>query len=135
VSCGNPHETPCQEVLNALFIFLDNEIEDANLHHAIEVHLQECTPCQLQKEYESQVLQLMKAMLGRSCSETAPEELVDRIFQQNEALADQMMALQQSQMGMQTQYYSEFTHTEITVDGVTQIIQTSHEIRRDFPLQ
>ena len=30
MSCGNPHETPCHDILHALVLFVDHEIEDQN---------------------------------------------------------------------------------------------------------
>jgi mycothiol system anti-sigma-R factor len=61
MSCGNPHETPCTEVLDAVYSYLDGEIDD-HQRALIVQHLDECGPCLQQ--------------LHRSCAcESAPEQL------------------------------------------------------------
>ena len=44
MSCGNPHETPCTEVLDRVYWYLDGEISDADCE-SIRQHLDECGPC------------------------------------------------------------------------------------------
>ena len=75
MSCGNPHSTPCPEVLSWVYDFLDGEIDDQ--HRAIVVaHLDECPPCLQQYSLEKMV----KALVQRSCcQETAPAELRVRV--------------------------------------------------------
>ncbi|MSV75086.1 MAG: mycothiol system anti-sigma-R factor, partial [Actinobacteria bacterium] len=34
MSCGNPHATPCTEVLSLLYVYIDEEIDEV---HRIEV--------------------------------------------------------------------------------------------------
>jgi hypothetical protein len=70
-------------------------------------------------------------LLTRSCFETAPTELHDRIHSQLSALEAQIIA--QQGFVAQTEIFTQYSRTEITVDGETQIIETTHEIRRDFP--
>ncbi|MEI6868122.1 MAG: zf-HC2 domain-containing protein [Actinomycetes bacterium] len=135
MSCGGPHQTPCEEIMAAMLLFLDNEIADGNQLQAVKVHLQECPPCEGVIANERAGLELLQSLLNRSCCETAPEELFAKIFDQTQMLADQMIAMHNSQFIGQTQFFAEYSRTEITVDGVTQIIETSHEIRRDFPIE
>jgi len=52
MSCGEIHETPCVDVLNAVDLLIDGEIEEASQVRAIEVHLQECPPCQSEMDHE-----------------------------------------------------------------------------------
>ncbi len=132
MSCGNPHQTSCEEILNAMFIFLDHEIEDAHQYQAFEIHFQECPPCMGTMVQERQALSLIQSLLNRSCQEVAPEELINRIHEQTQALAAEMNSMQQGSLPTETHFISGYTRTEISVDGVTQIIETSHEIRRDF---
>jgi len=132
MSCGNPHETSCEEILNAMFIFLDHEIEDVHQYQAFELHFQECPPCQGTKLQEQKALSLIQSLLSRSCQEVAPEDLLNRIHEQTQALAEEMNSMHQASLPIETQVISGYTRTEISVDGVTQIIETSHEIRRDF---
>ncbi len=141
MSCGGPHETPCHDVMHALVLFIDNELQDSGQVQALNIHFQECPPCKGTLEQEKAALSLLQSLLGRSCQEAAPEDLKAKIFAQTEELAAQMNLLYQNQIGAgqfgagqfgTSQFFSEYTRTEITVDGVTQIIETSHEIRGDF---
>jgi hypothetical protein len=55
----------------------------------------------------------------------------------HERVADQIRELGARELSgfTQTEIITQYRRTEITVDGATQIeIETSHEIRRDFPL-
>ena len=45
MSCGNPHETPCSEVLDRVYWYLDGEMSADDCDH-IRQHLDECGPCQ-----------------------------------------------------------------------------------------
>jgi len=44
MSCGNPHEVPCTEVLAMVYSYIDGEMEDSS---SVEIreHLDECGPC------------------------------------------------------------------------------------------
>jgi mycothiol system anti-sigma-R factor len=76
VSCGDPHDTDCREVLDRVFEFLDGELADLDVSR-IEQHLDECGPCL--KQYDLDVA--LKALLRRSCvCEQAPEELRQKIM-------------------------------------------------------
>jgi mycothiol system anti-sigma-R factor len=71
MSCGEPHETDCSEVLAAVYHFLDGEITDAR-KHVIREHLDECAPCLRQFGIEQEV----KALVARCCgADRAPEAL------------------------------------------------------------
>ena len=74
MSCGGHHETPCDEVLQRVYFFIDNELDGASKGQ-IQQHLDECGPCL----DEVAVERLVKALIGRSCSETAPAELRQRV--------------------------------------------------------
>ena len=75
MSCGKHHDTPCSEVIESVWVYLDGEI-DADQCVTIKVHLDECSPCLRQYGIEQEV----KALVARSCgSEDAPGELKDRI--------------------------------------------------------
>ena len=68
------HPTDCSEVLGRVFFFLDNELEQADLAD-IQHHLDECGPCLARYNLERTV----KAIVARSCSESAPEDLRERV--------------------------------------------------------
>ena len=84
MSCGNPHETPCAEVLDRVYEFIDGEITDGEKRHAIKHHLDECGPCLAEFGLEEQV----KAIVKRSCSDPAPAELRAKVLQHIAAARD-----------------------------------------------
>jgi mycothiol system anti-sigma-R factor len=111
MSCGNPHQTPCTDVLHSLFLFIDGEIEDQQVSHAIEIHLSECPPCADEQAAEHR----FRKLLSRSCTETAPKELRQRITSD---LTAQSISWSQT-----------ITYTEISTDT---FIQTHVEIRESY---
>jgi mycothiol system anti-sigma-R factor len=76
VSCGKEHETPCGEVLQRVFEYLDGEMAELDCAK-IQAHLEECARC-LDAYHQDE---LLKAIVRRSCAcETAPEDLRSRIL-------------------------------------------------------
>ena len=76
MSCGNPHATPCPEVLSLVYDYLDGEIDDER-RAEVRAHLEECPPCLQQYSLE----QMVKALVHRSCcQDTAPTELRVRVI-------------------------------------------------------
>jgi mycothiol system anti-sigma-R factor len=75
MSCGDPHATPCSEVLEKVYLYLDGEAEHED-HDHIRIHLDECSPCLRKYGLE----QAVKALVARSCSEQAPVELRERVM-------------------------------------------------------
>jgi mycothiol system anti-sigma-R factor len=76
MSCGNHHETPCSEVLEKVYVYLDNEIGDEDCAK-IRQHLEECGPCLRQYGLD----QAVKALVARSCGcDLAPEELRGKVL-------------------------------------------------------
>ncbi len=76
MSCGEPHETPCSEVLEAVYLYLDGE-QDAGHREKVRIHLDECAPCLRQYGLE----QAVKSLVARSCgSDHAPTDLKDRVL-------------------------------------------------------
>lgn len=75
MSCGDPHETDCREVLEEVYLYLDLECANER-RETIRAHLDECSPCLREYGIEQDV----KALVGRCCGdETAPEELRERL--------------------------------------------------------
>jgi mycothiol system anti-sigma-R factor len=64
----------CADYLERIVYFLDNELDEADCS-AVRVHLDECGPC-LEK-YDLQ--RTVKSVIARSCSESAPDELRERV--------------------------------------------------------
>jgi mycothiol system anti-sigma-R factor len=76
MSCGNPHETKCSEVLSRVYEYLDGELGEHDVAK-IRQHLEECRPCLSQYDLDL----ALKALLRRSCGcEAAPEDLRTRIM-------------------------------------------------------
>ena len=75
MSCGDPHETDCREVLAEVYFYLDLECTD-DRRTLIRDHLDECSPCLREYGIEQEV----KALVARCCgSELAPSELKQRL--------------------------------------------------------
>lgn len=78
MSCGNPHATPCTEVLSLIYVYIDDEIDEV---HRIEVttHLGECPPCVESYTVERR----FKARLRDAClAEHVPDQVRSRIMAQ-----------------------------------------------------
>jgi mycothiol system anti-sigma-R factor len=64
----------CADFLERIVYFLDNELDEADVAD-VRVHLDECAPCL--QNYDLQ--RTVKALVARSCHETAPETLRQRV--------------------------------------------------------
>jgi mycothiol system anti-sigma-R factor len=77
MSCGEPHETDCAEILERVYVFLDHEMVDGPPAYAlVEEHLDECAPCLRKYDLE----RVVKELVARSCLEHAPVELRRRVL-------------------------------------------------------
>jgi mycothiol system anti-sigma-R factor len=81
VSCGKPHETPCSEVLDRVYEYLDGELDRERMH-VIKDHLEECSPCLAEFGLEDAV----KAIVKRSCLDHAPADLRSKVMRRIEAV-------------------------------------------------
>jgi mycothiol system anti-sigma-R factor len=75
MSCGHPHEDNCASVLEHVYEYIDREMADDDIA-TIKEHLEDCTPCLAEYGLE----QAVKALVHRSCCETAPEELRAKVL-------------------------------------------------------
>lgn len=76
MSCGDPHEVRCSEVLDRVYWYLDGEISDADCE-TIRQHLDECGPCLREFGLEEAV----KRLIAKHCGcDTAPSELRDKVL-------------------------------------------------------
>ncbi|GAA4072660.1 mycothiol system anti-sigma-R factor [Nonomuraea sp. NPDC050663] len=81
MSCGDPHDKDCREVLDLVYNYLDGELDDSSSDE-IRVHLDECSPCL--KEYDLD--KAVKALVAKHCGcDPVPADLrakvLDRINQ------------------------------------------------------
>ena len=74
MSCGEPHETDCAEVLAEVWLFLDHECDPAR-RALLEQHLDECRPCLAEYGLDEK----LKKLLATKCAEAAPAGLKDRL--------------------------------------------------------
>ena len=75
MSCGDPHDVDCTEVIRQVYLYLDGEI-DENGKAEVREHLDECIPCLQEYGIEQEV----KALVARCCGgDTAPSELKERL--------------------------------------------------------
>ncbi len=120
---------PCDKCCESLVLFIDNEIDDSATFNEIAFHLQDCQGCRGEMESQRAALNLIQSLLTRSCCESAPSSLQEQI-----ALRLAQLANQETLASSQSEIITQYRRTEITIDGQTSIeIETSHEIRRDFP--
>lgn len=76
MSCGDPHDTDCSQVLAAVYLYLDGE-QDGEHHQQVRLHLDECAPCLRQYGLEHAV----KALVARCCgSDPVPADLRERVL-------------------------------------------------------
>ena len=75
MSCGDPHETDCSQVLAELWQFLDNEC-NRERRELLQRHLDECGPCLQEYGLDEH----LKALLARKCrGDHAPDALKQRL--------------------------------------------------------
>lgn len=75
MSCGHPHDDDCSSVLDHVYEYIDHEMADDDLA-TVKQHLEECSPCLAEYGLE----QAVKALVHRSCCETAPNELRAKVL-------------------------------------------------------
>ena len=78
MSCGEPHETDCAEVLAEVWLFLDHECDEGR-RRLLAQHLDECEPCLSEYGIDEKLKRLLAAKCG---GEHAPAGLKDRLRQQ-----------------------------------------------------
>ena len=119
MSCGNHHQLPCTEVLHAVVLYIDHEIDNAADLQAIELHIQECPPCAERAAHEALLNQQLKGLLNRSCREEASEQLRSNVN----------AIIRQSSGQGYVQRSQSISYTEITADS---FMHTRIEIHEQF---
>lgn len=73
---SSPCEGPdCEQALENLYLFIDREIDTASCAE-IQTHIDECTTCLSEYDLE----RVVKSLVSRSCSETAPDPLREKVL-------------------------------------------------------
>jgi mycothiol system anti-sigma-R factor len=76
MSCGKPHETPCTEVLEQVYWYLDGQVSEEDCEH-IRQHLDECGPCLREFGLEEAV----KRLVAKHCGcDPVPSELRSKVL-------------------------------------------------------
>jgi mycothiol system anti-sigma-R factor len=76
MSCGNPHEVPCSEVLDRVYSYLDGEMDQVS-YAQVKVHLDECGPCLREFGLEEAV----KKLVAKHCGcDPVPSELRGKVL-------------------------------------------------------
>lgn len=70
----DPTSADCVDFLERIVRLIDNELEDGDCA-VVRAHIDSCSPCL--ERYDLQ--RTVKAVVARSCGETAPEELRARV--------------------------------------------------------
>lgn len=71
MSCGQAHELPCEQIVAAVYFYLDGE--DCQItRELIGVHLGECAPCNEEYSLENRLKSLIAQAFS---SDIAPQEL------------------------------------------------------------
>jgi mycothiol system anti-sigma-R factor len=79
------HELDCSDVVEAVYLYIDGELSGEVIDN-IRSHLDECSPCLREYGIEQDV----KALIARSCCETAPAELRASIVSRLEIVRAEM---------------------------------------------
>jgi mycothiol system anti-sigma-R factor len=82
MSCGNPHETPCSEVLARVYSYLDGQLEAGSLAQ-VRQHLDECAPCLREYGLEEAVKRLVHKHCGH---EDVPSGLRNKVLTRIQAV-------------------------------------------------
>jgi mycothiol system anti-sigma-R factor len=88
MSCGNPHDMPCSEVLDRVYSYLDGEMDQVS-YAEIKVHLHECGPCLREYGLEEAVKRLVHKHCGH---EQVPADLRAKVLTRIEAVRAQIEA-------------------------------------------
>ncbi|MTE20928.1 mycothiol system anti-sigma-R factor [Streptomyces sp. TRM43335] len=76
MSCGEPHETDCAEVLDHLYEYLDREMPEGD-RAKFEQHFDECSPCLEKYGLEQAVKKLVKRCCGH---DAVPTDLRSKVM-------------------------------------------------------
>lgn len=121
MSCGNKHETPCNEVLSSVALLIDGEIHEVSQIHSFEVHFEECSPCREEMEHERLMHHMLHEILTRSCHENAPQELHDQIAYQlaafKQGAPDFVTEFRRTEISIQVDEFGIIEHHEITIES------------------
>ncbi|GII34566.1 mycothiol system anti-sigma-R factor [Planotetraspora mira] len=86
MSCGNHHETPCTDVLDRIYSYLDGELDEHGCAD-IRQHLDECHSCLEEYGLEKVVKQLVAKHCG---CDPVPDDLRAKVMGRIEQVRAQL---------------------------------------------
>ncbi|GIH65953.1 MULTISPECIES: mycothiol system anti-sigma-R factor [Microbispora] len=86
MSCGKHHDTPCSEVLDRVYTYLDGELDSDRIAE-IRKHLDECGPCLEEYGLEEAV----KRLVAKHCGcDPVPQDLRSKVLTRIEQVRAEM---------------------------------------------
>ncbi len=86
MSCGKHHDTPCSEVLDRVYTYLDGELDSDRIAE-IRKHLDECSPCLGEYGLEEAV----KRLVAKHCGcDPVPQDLRSKVLSRIEQVRAEM---------------------------------------------
>ncbi|MEU8178114.1 mycothiol system anti-sigma-R factor [Microbispora hainanensis] len=86
MSCGKHHDTPCSEVLDRVYTYLDGELDSDRIAE-IRKHLDECSPCLEEYGLEEAV----KRLVAKHCGcDPVPHDLRSKVLTRIEQVRAEM---------------------------------------------
>ncbi|MEV7808322.1 mycothiol system anti-sigma-R factor [Microbispora sp. NPDC088329] len=86
MSCGQHHDTPCDEVLERVYTYLDGELDNERIAK-IRKHLDECGPCLEEYGLEEAV----KRLVAKHCGcDPVPQDLRAKVLSRIEQVRAEM---------------------------------------------
>lgn len=77
MSCGDPHDKDCREVLDRVYSYIDGELDESSSGE-IRAHLEECGPCLEEYDLDKAV----KALVAKHCGcDPVPEDLRAKVLE------------------------------------------------------
>ena len=87
MSCGKHHDTPCGEVLDRVYTYLDGELDNDRIAE-IRKHLDECGPCLEEYGLEEAV----KRLVAKHCGcDPVPGDLRAKVLSRIEQVRAEMV--------------------------------------------
>ena len=78
MSCGNPHQVPCTQVLSLIYVYIDDEIDEVQ-RVEVTTHLGECPPCGEQFTIERRIRERVRSACGCEVDAEVRARMVARI--------------------------------------------------------
>lgn len=88
MSCEEPRETDCGEILDHLYEYLDSEMPDGD-RAKFQLHMDECSPCLEKYGLEQAVKKLVKRCCGQ---DEVPTDLRAKVMERIELIRAEQSA-------------------------------------------